>query len=264
MLKFDSEHKSINGSLKNSNNKLKMRNFIAGGMLVASIFLFGGCAKNVDCDIKGLHAHNYVNEESFDKYMISEKEHNGKWVRTNSYVEVSHDMKELIDFENKEKLFRISHNKDKIKEIVDSQEDYIEYRYRYTYLLPIAHSMYNGKTTTVYYTYIPQTGYSWTDNPAGYNLTGEQRVVHHVYYGYKVAKNSRGKYEAIRSELVDNIEDLDGEFIYIKEKFYKKVNPNDKTIEFDYEDGPAEEKMLDEEQQAEYEQQLESERSKTK
>ena len=37
-------------------------------------------------------------------------------------------------------------------------------------------------------------GYSWTSYPNRGNLTGEERMCHYVYYGYKVLKNAEGKY----------------------------------------------------------------------
>ncbi|HHW69510.1 MAG TPA: hypothetical protein GX747_04155, partial [Tenericutes bacterium] len=131
MLEFNNEHKSINGSLKNQKNKVKIRNFILGGVVVASIFLFSGCVKNVECNIIGPHAHKYVSELSYDKYMISEKEHEGKWVRTDDYISISKNMEELIEFENKNGLYRISLNEDNIAETVSSHIDTVEYRYQY-------------------------------------------------------------------------------------------------------------------------------------
>ena len=42
MLEFNSEHKSINGSVK-AKKGAQIRNFIIAGMLIGSIFLFSGC-----------------------------------------------------------------------------------------------------------------------------------------------------------------------------------------------------------------------------
>jgi len=262
MLKFDSEHASIKGNFKK--NKINLKNIIVAGMLVTSMLFYSGCAKTVDCDIKESHAHYYVNEDFLDKYIISEKEHIGNWYRTDNYINVTDDMEKLIEFENDEDLFRISFNKDKIDEITSEHTDYVEYRYKYTWLQAIPHFNYNGKTTTVWYTYIPQTGYSWTDNPNHSRLTGEQRVVHYVYYGYKVVKNEKGKYELVKSDMVDNLSELSDEYYYIKEDFYKKVHLDNKELEVDYEDGPEEDKKLTEEQQEEYEKQLEEEKQKSK
>lgn len=255
MLNFDSNHKSINGSLKEK-KKINVRNLVVAGVLISSLALFSGCAKNIDCNIDQLHAHNYVSSEKFDKYMVSEREYKKSWDRTDEYIIIDGETKELIDFENKEGLYRISHNKDEIKEIISEHCDYKEYRYKYTYMQAIPHTRKIGNSTSVYFTYIPQTGHSWTVDPNHSRLTGEERVVHYVYYGYKVVKDEKGKYIVIKSEMVDDINDLPEDFVYIKNKFYKKVYLDNKELEVDYEDGPEEDKQLNEEQQAEYEAQI--------
>jgi len=263
MLKFDSNHKSINDSLKEK-KKINVRNLVIAGVLVSSLALFSGCAKNIDCGIEELHAHNYVSSKMFDKYMVSEKEYKKSWYRTDEYIIIDEATKELIDFENKKGLYRISHNKDEIDAITSMHEDYKEYRYRYTYMQPIPHIVSNGKTTSTYYTYIPQTRYSWTTDPNHSRLTGEERIVHYVYYGYKVVKDEKGKYKIIESKTYDDLNDLPEDFIYIKNKFYKKVYLDNKELEVDYEDGPEEEMELNEEQQAAYEAQQEQLKPKTR
>jgi len=240
MLNFNSEHKSINGSLKKTKEKLKIRNIVLGSLIVSSIFLFSGCAKNVECDIETPHAHRYVSEKYLDKYVISEKEHIGSWGRLDDYIIVSKEQAELIDFLNNEDLYEIEGNREEINNIVSTQEDYIEYRYAYTYNMPIPHYRKVGKVTNIYHTYVPITRYSWTADPNHSRLTGEQRVVHHVYQGYKIIINEKGQYEAIESNYVENLEDLPSEYKYISSEFYKKVYADDKEREIDYEDGQEE------------------------
>jgi hypothetical protein len=238
MLEFNSEHKSMNGSLK-AKKGLKVKNIIIGGMLIASILLFSGCSKDVECNISDFHAHYYVNDNSFDKFITGEKDHVGGWKRTEEFIVIDKDSEKLINFENKNDLFRRSYNQDKIKEVVSSQSpDYIEYRYKYRWMqmMPI----FSGKTTT----YIPiwHTAYSWTTNPERSGLTGEQRVVSRVYYGYKVVKDEKGNLQLVQSEMVDTLDKLSDDFIYIKSKFYKTVHLDNKDLEVDYEDGPEEQK----------------------
>lgn len=240
MLKFNSEHKSINGSLKNTKEKIRVKNIVLGSLIVSSVFLFSGCAKNVECDIEPLHAHRYVSENYLDKYVVSEKEHIGSWGRLDDYILVSKEEAELIDFINDKDLYEIESNKEEINNIISTKEDYIEYRYAYTYNQPIPHHRKVGNITTVYYTYIPVTHHSWTSNPNHSRLTGEQRVVHHVYQGYKIITNEKGKYKAIGSEYVEKLEDLPSEYKYVKSNFCKKVYANNKELEVDYEDGQEE------------------------
>lgn len=253
MLNFDSNHKNIEGNLNKNKNK---KNIIIGSMLLTSVILFSGCAKDVDCDIVEPHAHNYINEKSFDKYMISEKEYHGRWDRTNDYVFVDDEMKELIKFENKEGLFRISHNKEKISNIINTHGDYKEYRYKYTWMQPVSHTRIINGRTQIYFTYIPHTKYTWTSNKSEFGLTGEERVVHYVYYGYKIVKDENGKYKTVKSQCYDSFEEIPEEYSYIKKDFYKKVHLDNKDKEVDYEDGPKMSVNLNENQQLEYEQQI--------
>ena len=263
MLKFDLEHNNINGCLKNSNTRYGFRNAIISGMLLTNIFLFSGCAKTVDCEVEELHAHTYVNKNSFDKYVESEKSFIGRWSRTHDFVLFNEETKKLIEFENRNKLFRISLNKEKIKDITALHGTFFEYRYSYTWLQPIAQVRPLGKRFSISNVYVPQTGYSWTKNAHHDNLTGEFREVSYVYCGYNIIKNENGEYEIIESEKIENIEDLYKEYNYIKEDFYKLVYSDNKDLEVDYEDGPEEDKKLSKKQRAEYEKQLEEQQVTT-
>jgi len=182
-----------------------------------------------------------VSEKYLDKYLVSEKEHVGSWLRTDDCVLINKEQENLLDFINDEDLYIIKDNKEEIENIVSSKEDYVEYRYSYTYLMPIPHHRKIGKIYTISYTYIPQTKYSWTSNPNHPRLTGEQRTVHHMYQGYKVIVNKKHKFEIVASEFVENLEDLPSEYKYVNSDFCKKVYLNNKNLEVDYEDGPEEE-----------------------
>ena len=72
MLKFSEEHQSFEDSIRKQKGR-RLKSLIASGILLTSVSLFSGCAKKVDCDICGLHAHNYVSEDSFSKFVVSEK-----------------------------------------------------------------------------------------------------------------------------------------------------------------------------------------------
>lgn len=238
MLEFDSEHKSFNGSLK-SKKGVKVRNISISGLLIASIILFSGCSKDVDCNISDFHAHYYVNENSFNTFIIGEKENVNGWKRTEEYIIIDREEEKLINFENENGLFKISYNQDKIDEIVSSQgTSYTEYRYTYRWLQLIPTRI--GKITT--FSQIWHTAYSWTTDSERSDLTGEQREVTKVYYGYKVIKDEKGNLQLVQSEMVDNLTDLSADYIYIQSNFYKTVYIDNKNSEVDYEDGPEEEK----------------------
>ena len=97
------------------------------------------------------------------------------------------------------------------------------------------------------------TGHSWTTDKNHSSLTGEQRRCHYVYQAYKVEKNEKGKYVLVPSEYVDSLDELNGEYPYIKTTFYKVIDAEYGT-DLDYEDGPEDEHMPVDEQDQSYEQ----------
>ena len=74
---------------------------------------------------------------------------------------------------------------------------------------PIPHTVSNGKTTSTYFTYIPQIRYSWTTNKDRSGLTGETRICHYVYTAYKIEKDEFGKFVLIPSEDVEDLTQTD-------------------------------------------------------
>ncbi len=193
----------------------------------------------VHCDINGKHAHYYVSDDDFGRYIVSERKSVSGLERSDDYIPVNSKETNLLRFINTKKLYRIDDNKQAIKNIIDTQEDYVEYRYKYHYLMPMVIS--NGKTVNTIL--IPMVGYSWTTDTSK-NLTGETRICHYIYYGYKVVENISGSFDLTKSEPVDDLSELPSDYEYIKEKFYKVVNLNDKDKELDYEDGPDDDKKL--------------------
>lgn len=244
MLNFDSNHNLVDGNLNAKKGKKIFKNIIIGGLIITNLLSFSGCAKNVPCDVQGNHAHYYVNDDYIGRYIVSEKSSLSGLNRLDNYIYVNEEEESLLEFINKKDLFKIDDNKNAIDNITDNQTDYKEYRYSYYYLIPIPITHSNGKTTYITYNYIPMIGHSWTNNPNRGNLTGEERVCHYVYYGYKVIKNDKGVYELEKSEPVDSIAELPEGYNYIKEKFYDVVNLYNRDEILDYEDGPEEEKEI--------------------
>lgn len=218
---------------------------LAGSLLTCTL---SGCSKKVDCDINERHVHAYVNDEGFTKYLEKENESYYGYNRRDDYIDITKEDSEFFKYLNKEYLLRIEDNQEQIGIIESNNEDFIEYRYRYTYMMAIPHTVSNGKSTSTYFTYVPMTGYSWTTNKDHSRLTGEQRRCHYVYRAYKIEKDEKGKYALIPSEYVDSIEDLNGEYPYIKETFFKVIDA-EYGNDLDYEDGPEEDHEPVEEQE---------------
>lgn len=202
-----------------------------------------GCGKKAECDIEGSHAHKYTNEEGYIRYINKEYLEYDGYQRDEEYINIEGE-EDLYKFIDQHSLMRIDDNLDIIIAKMAENEDFIEYRYSYPYDEPIPHySIINGITYT-FYSYNTTTYYSWTKDVNQENLTGEQRMCHYVYTGYKIAIDDNGKYVLIPSEEVDDIREIMDEYPYIKQTYYKVIDINT-GLEVDYENGP--EQDLDEE-----------------
>lgn len=179
----------------------KIKKYIISSLIFTNLLTSSGCTKNIDCNIEENHAHYYVSEESgLSRPIDSEKERTKKLNRTEDYVIIDENDEDLLKFINKNNLFYISNNIDAINNIVSSNHDYIEYRYKYLRMQKVGNSN------------VPITSYSWTNNPNRGGCTGETRLCHYVYHGYKIVKNEKGKYELVKSDNVDNIFDLGNDY----------------------------------------------------
>lgn len=244
MLKFDSNHASVKEDLRKKKGKEILKRIVAAGLIITTLFSFSGCYKEIPCDVQYDHAHYYVSDDYMGRYIISEKSSVSGLERSDNYIAITLEDAEFLKFINQKDLFKIDDNKAAIEKITESHEDFKEYRYRYYYNLPIPRTYTNGKQTYTTYSFIPMVGHSWTKNANKHNLTGDERTCHYVYYGYKIIQNDKGEYELLKSEAVDNIEDLPEGYDYIKEEFYKVVNLYNKDEELSYEDGPEESKKI--------------------
>ncbi len=226
-----------------------------------------GCGKKAECNIAEQHAHMYTNDVGYVRYIEDEHLRYNRYERSDEYVSIE-GQEELYDFLTRKGLMRVDDNIDVVRAIQNTQEDYTEYRYRYTYLQPVPHVVSNGKTTTTFFTFIPITHYSWTDNPEHSGLTGETRLCRYIYEAYKVEIDEKGRCVLIPSPQVDDLTSVMDEYPYMKEKFYKVVNVHGEEV--DYEDGKEEDlPEEDRRRQQEYEStqsniQVEDEVGKTK
>lgn len=232
-------------NLQVNNEKFNSLKGLALALALVTPMMLTGCSKKADCAVTVPHAHLYTNEAGYDRYVPKENLRFEGYDRQEEYISIE-GQEDLYKFLTKKDLLRIDDNLDIVKSTQDQQEDYIEYRYKYRYMQPIPHTMKVGKTTTTYFTYIPQTRYSWTSDPNHSNLTGETRLCHYVYVGYKVEKNEKGKYVLVESPAVDDLTTIMDEYPYFKKKFYYVVTSDGK--EADYEDGRQED-MSEEEKQ---------------
>ena len=241
-------------------DKLKTLKGVAFALVLVSPLALTGCGKEAECLVEESHAHMYRSNLGYVRYIEDEHLRYDGYDRYDDYIRID-GKEDLYKFIKKKDLLKIEDNLDLILSKQAEDEDYIEYRYKYTYMQPIPHTRKVGKTTTTYYTYIPRTRYSWTSDPNHSRLTGETRLCHHMYVAYKVEKNDKGKYVLIPSDKVEDLTTIMDEYLYIKKDFTVIVTSDGK--EADYEDGKEEDMSDDEKQRAEEYNSQEEDKAKT-
>mgnify|MGYP007056157951 CR=1 FL=1 len=217
------------------NLKLNFKKFLALGGVALVLVTSAGCGKKADCDIQGYHAHKYINDKEYVRYIDKEYLSYEGYDRQDSYIELSQSDGELYKFLDKRNILRIEDNVKTIQKTQERNQDYIEYRYAYTYLMPIPIFHSTGKTHYVTYMFVPQTHYSWTSDPEHSRLTGETRLCHYEYTSYKIEKDENGKYVLIPGPEKQDIISTMNEYPYILEDYYQVINLEN-GLEVDYED----------------------------
>ena len=217
------------------NLKLNLKKLLALGGVALVLMTTTACSKKADCNVEGYHAHRYVNDKEYVRYIDTEYMDYEGYARQEDYIELDDSQKDLYKFLDKRNLLRIDDNIDTIRASQESNEDYIEYRYAYTYLMPIPIVHSTGKSTFITYIIVPQTHYSWTRDENHSRLTGETRLCHYEYTSYKIEIDEHGKYVLIPSTNHEDIISTKDEYPYILENYYKVINLTD-GCEASYED----------------------------
>ena len=228
------------------NDKVKAQ--ILSGILAGSMFL-SGCGKKSECEIPSRHVHKYtkqVTEEiSLEEYIDSEKlEYHGfDW--NPDYIEINKHDEKLYKAINKKLLFNGSTNWDYLyNTMVQNNEDYLLFYYEYY--------------TTEVYTTTDEDGHvemhtkrvrhdGWHSNPYDSDNTGDVRLYHHRYSGYRIV-NKNGNFVIESSPLVDDIRYVLEDYpyfndyciheVYEKFKFKRSELKNLSPEDFDVFEGP--------------------------
>jgi len=199
----------------------EFKNRLLSLVLSLNFLLLPGCAKKVDCEIKNKHVHEYISEEGIKRYLESEREYVGlldnyKYYRTNNYLLLNEENIEKLELISNKGLVDINENIEAIRDIYSSLSDHIIYQYRYSSLVK------SGKG------YITVTHYAWTDDPHHSGLTGKKDIVTHVFYGYNIEKNEKGKYVTIKSGPVRDVNILiDMGYKYINSNISEEMHLSD-------------------------------------
>lgn len=214
------------------------KQFLAGILSATTLFTMSSCAKTVACDVEGKHSHTYVTEEGYEKEIESEKEKVGSFYRTDEHQELSKEEEKELKKANKSKLIRIDDNIDKLLELESSLYDYMQYEYATTEMETYYEIDGNGDSKT---SYRFVTEYHYTNDNERFGLTGDTRVVTHMFIGYKLVKNNMGKITVVKSEPMKSIEELvDAGYTHVKYgKIYYGLNRDTNGfIQYEDEMGP--------------------------
>ena len=217
------------------NVKYNLKKFIALAGTVLILTTTTACSKKVDCAIDTYHAHKYVDNNGYVRYIAQEWEEYEGYQRQEEYVILKEEDKKAEKFIDDKDLLRIRDNEEAIKKAQEENQPFVEYRYSYTYLMPIPHYHRIGKVSTVTYTFVPRTHYSWTRDPNHTRLTGETRLCKYEYTSYKIEIDERGNYVLIPGPEHEDILSTKEEYPYIKKTYYRVINVENGN-ELEYED----------------------------
>ena len=203
------------------NNKTKAQ--ILSGLLASTMFL-SACGKKSECEIPSRHVHRYTkqvtSEISLEEYIDSEKlEHHGfNW--NPDYIEINKHDEELYKVLNNKLLFSGVNNWDYLyNTMVNNNEDYLMFYYEYYTTEIYSTTDANGNISTYTQT-VRHDG--WHSNPHDSDNTGDVRLYHHQFFGYRVI-SINGNYVLEKSPLVDDIRDVIEEYPYFSQDCVEEV-----------------------------------------
>lgn len=187
---------------------------------------FTACeAKEVECNIAGEHLHLYVNEGSkLSRYIKSEKEYIGDLLRTDSYLPITEELKN-IDINE---LYCISENIEYIQNQISShQPKREEYSYEYVYGTYYGYGLgYNYSSGKYDYSYGLKTGYHWDyvwqEIPMNEYTTNKVRDTNYQFRLYKINEDG-----TISSQLFTSLDEVTEEYKYFKPSTFIKESTTD-------------------------------------
>lgn len=201
----------------------KSKSELLSGLLALSMLL-SGCGEKSDCEIPSRHVHRYIKqiteEITLEEYIDSEQinYHGYNW--TNNYIEINKHDEQLYKVLNSKLLFNGIDNWDYLyNTMVQNNEDYLMFYYEYYTTETYTTTDSDGKTT-IHTRRVRHDG--WHRNANDSDNTGDVRLYHHRFYGYRVI-NKDGKYVLEQSPLVDDIRDIIYEYPYFREKCVEEV-----------------------------------------
>ena len=213
-----------------------------------SVVLLSGCGEKSDCELPTRHVHRYIKEINseivVDRYIDSEKLSYDGFNWTPEYIEINKNDEKLYKLITKKDLINGIDNFDYLYNIMANHHDYLMFYYEYY--------------TTEVYTTTDEDGHvemhtkrvrhdGWHSNPYDSDNTGDVRLYHHRYSGYRIV-NKNGNFVIESSPLVDDIRYVLEDYpyfndycvheVYEKFKFKRSELKNLSPEDFDVFEGP--------------------------
>ena len=176
--------------------------------LLAVTVMVSGCTPKSECDIEESHVHKFTLNSYLGKvtsYIDHEYVKYGDFVWNKDYIPITKDDEGW--YNAKKELFEINdENWPYLYNFMASKHDYLEFYYHYTTTSTTTDSDGNTHTST-------DSHSGWTDDPTHRGVTGEVRLYHYRFYGYKIVQKD-GRYVRKESGLVDDLRDICKQYPY--------------------------------------------------
>lgn len=193
-----------------------MKKAISYTLVLTSLTVCSGCAKEVDCSVEGEHIHLYINENSkLSRYIDSEKEYVGNLFRTNTYLSMTKDLSIIVD----NNLYISNDNIDYLTSKINAaQPQRQSYSYGYVYGSYIGTGFgLNPATGNAEYYYGRHTGwhngYDWQDIALEEYTSDKVRDITYKFKFYKINKDG-----TISSKIFDDLNEVPDDYKYFKTK----------------------------------------------
>ena len=185
-------------------------------VLISGLTL-SGCAPQSECALPARHVHLYTKPVNssviIEKYVDSEDLHRGDFTWHDDCIEITKTDEELFRLLGNNNLFSAANNWDYLRYEMSQLHDFMEYYYSYTTLQTYTTTDSKGHTT-VHTRTVHHSG--WHDDAYSSHNTGEVRVGHHRYYGYRVNYTNDG-FKLEKSPLVDDVREVMDDYPYVCE-----------------------------------------------
>jgi len=191
-----------------------LKKIITLGLSLSLTVFLTGCVKKMECsdDKNGiLHLHKYVSTDGCTTYFQSEDEYYEGYRWTDNVIYINEEDKALYDFLDQNNLVSISDNQEVIRNFMETEDEYIEYQYKYT------------DRITVGYVKLSVTKTSFSREHQS-RETGIVRKAYKTYIGYRIVMED-GKYKLVPNEPVRDLTMSMERYPYFnKDNFYIQNN----------------------------------------